>query len=342
MAGASAGVEKARARLAIAAVALIAGTPVASEPFYLGKTLSIVVGTQSGGGFDINSRMLARHIGRHIPGRPNVIVANMVGAGSLMAVRHLETAAPRDGTVVVNFNFGLIGMSRLVPDRAPIDFRKFAWIGSISQDLTTCYLWHTFGVRSLADLKARKDVHFGLSSPGGNEDFNQRILKSVFGVDLKQVGGYPGSAALKLALERGELDGACGSWNSVPEDWIAKKLIVPVYRTGETPDPDMPPGLPSVLELAGTPRDRAIVRLLTAHNELGRPYVVSSAVPADRVEILRQAFEATMADPELLADAARLRMPVSPRTAAQAMRIVDEIYATPDDVVAAARKVMGE
>ncbi len=330
----------AHAATALAGALLVYGAPVAAQPFYQGKTITIIVGTQVGGGFDINSRILARHIARHIPGRPDVVVTNMVGAGSLTAIRHLETAAPRDGTVVVNFNFGLIGTSRLSPDKAPVDFRKLGWIGSISQDLTTCYLWHTFGVRTLADLKARKGVHFGLSSPGGNEDFNQRILKNVFSVDLKQVSGYPGSAALRLAMERGELDGACGSWNSVPEEWVVKKLIVPVYRTGETPDPDMPPGLPSVLELAADAHQRAVVRLMTAHNELGRPYVVSPSVPSDRIDTLRRAFDQTMADPELRAEVAKLRMPLSPRTAAQALRIVEDIYSTPDVVVAAARKVM--
>ena len=330
------------AALAMAAAAVLPAAPSAAQSFYQGRTLTIIVGTQSGGGFDINSRLLARHVGRHIPGRPDVIVSNIIGAGSLTAIRHVETVAPRDGTVIVNFNFGLIGMSKLAPDKAPVDFRRFAWIGSISQDLTACYVWHGTGVRTLADLKTRKNVHFGQSSPGGNDDINVRILKNLFRVDLKQVGGYPGSAALRLALERGELDGGCGSWNSVPEEWVVRRLVTPVYHTGDTPAPDMPPGVPAVLDLAADQRDRAVVRLLTAHNELGRPYMVSPAVPADRIEMLREAFARTMTDPEFLADAAKLRMPVSPRAAAESLRIVGEIYATPDDIIAAARKVVEE
>ena len=326
----------------VLSLGMLAAVPATAQDFYKGRTITIFVGSPVGGGFDINARMLARHIVRHIPGRPDVIVSNMLGAGSLTAIRHIDNVAAKDGTAIVNFNFGLIGISKLRPDRAPVDFRKFAWIGSISQDLTMCYTWHALGITSLAELKARKGVHFGLAAPGGNEDINAKILRNVFGVPIKQVGGYPGSAEQRLAIQRGELDGGCGSWNSLPVDWVRQKLINPVYRTGPTAAPDMPPGLPYVLDLAPSPHDRAVIRLLTAHNELGRPFVLAGAVPADRVETLRTAFAATMADPEFIAEAEKLRMPVSPRSAAAALRIVEDIYTAPDDIVATARKVIEE
>lgn len=327
----------------LAAVLVAAGTvvPAGAQDFYKGKTITIFVGSAVGGGFDINARMLARHWAKHIPGRPDIVVSNLVGAGSLTAIRHIETVAAKDGTQVVNFNFGLIGISKLTPAKAPVDFRKLAWIGSISQDLTTCYTWHSHGLKTMAELKARKGIHVGLAAAGGNEDINAKILKNVFSVEIKQVGGYPGSAQQRLAIERGELDGGCGSWNSLPEDWVAKKFVNPVYRTGPAAA-DMPPGLPLATDIAPSPGSAAVIRLLTAHNELGRPFTVSTAVPPERVEILRMAFDKTMADPELLAEAAKLRMPVTPRTAAQALKIVDDIYGAPDDVVAAARKVLEE
>ncbi len=326
-------------RLGLVLSFVMLALPAAAQDFYQGRTITLVVGSAVGGGFDINARMLARHLPRHIPGRPDIVVQNLAGAGSLSALRHVENAAPRDGTHIVSFNFGLIGISKLTPAKAPIDFRKLGWIGSISEDLTTCYTWGALGLRTLADVKARSGLHFGLAAAGGNEDINARVLRTVLGVPLKQVGGYPGSAQQRLAIERGELDGGCGSWNSLPEDWVTRRLVNPIYRTGPATS-DMPAGLPLVLDLAPGPRERAIIRLLTAHNELGRPFVTHAAVPADRLAILRQAFDKAVRDPELLADAARLRMPVSPRSAIAALAIVDDIYAAPDDIVSAARQVL--
>ncbi len=327
---------------ALTAAVILGQSAIASaQDFYKGKTLTFVVGSPPGGGFDLNTRILARHIGRHIPGQPDAIVSNMLGAGSLTALRYMEQVAPKDGTVSVSFNFGLIGVSKLTPDKAPVDFRKYGWIGSISQDLTTCYVWHEVGPKTMAELKARKGLHFGLASVGGNEDINAKILKNVFKVDINQVGGYPGSAAQRLAIQRRELDGGCGSWNSLPEEWVRNKWVNPVYRTGETPAPDMPAGVPWVLDIAPSDRDRAIINLLVSHNELGRPYVVSPAVPAERQEMLRRAFQATMKDAQFIAELEKARMPLSPRSAEEALKIIEAIYASPDDIVEAARTAAG-
>src|SRR6266702_3345064 len=190
--------------LALAAMSFT--TPAVAQDFYRGKTVTILVGFSPGGGFDLNARVLARHIGRHIPGNPTVAVQNMAGAGSLTAVHYLDLSAPKDGTVLDIFNFGNIGDSRLHPEKIKIDFRKFNWIGSVSQDLTVCYVWHTFGPKTLAELKAR-EVHMGLIGTGTSSDNNQKIVKNIFGVRLKQVAGYPGSAQERIAIERGELDG---------------------------------------------------------------------------------------------------------------------------------------
>jgi tripartite-type tricarboxylate transporter receptor subunit TctC len=168
--------------------------PARAEDFYRGKTLTILVGFTPGGGFDINARLLARHMGRHIPGNPTVVVQNMPGAAGLNSVQYLDTAAPRDGTVIDIFNFGNIGDSKLMPDKARTDFRKFNWIGSIAQDITVCYVWHAFGPKNLAELKARSVVHMGRTAIGSSSDLNQRILKNIFGVRIQQISGYPGSA----------------------------------------------------------------------------------------------------------------------------------------------------
>jgi tripartite-type tricarboxylate transporter receptor subunit TctC len=324
------------------ALAVAMTAPAAAEDFYKGKTLTVVVGFTPGGGFDLNARLLARHMGRHIPGNPDVIVQNMPGAASLKSVLYLDTTAPRDGTVIATFNFGQIGDSRMMPEKIKVDFRKFAWIGSISQDLTICYTWHALGIKTLAELQRHGTVHMGLTGVGTSSDVNQKILKEIFKVQVQQVAGYPGSAEERLAVERRELDGDCGAWSSIPQEWIEGAKINPLVRSAPIEPPDLPPHVPYAADIAPSPRDRDIVRLLTASGQLGRPFIASASAPAERIALLRAAFDETVKDPEFLADAGKLRMPVSPKSGQDALGIVQDIYATADDIVQAARKIAGE
>ncbi len=333
-------------RFPLAAFALIAGcgmvfTPALAEDFYRGKTLSIVVGFTPGGGFDLNARLLSRHLPRHIPGNPTVVVQNMPGAAGLKSVLYLDAVAPKDGTVIDTFNFGNIGDSVLVPQKVKADFRKYAWIGSISQDLTVCYVWHELGIKTIAEAKAHGLV-MGLTATGSSSDVNQRILREIFGVPVQQVAGYPGSAEERLAVERGELDGDCGSWPSLPQEWIEGHKIVPIIKSSEIDLPGLPPGVPYSVAIAPTEHDRAVIKLLVASGQLGRPFIASSAVPSDRLQILRQAFNETMKDPQFLADAEKLHMPVAPKIGDEALAVVNDIYATPEDIVQSARKVAGD
>ena len=316
--------------------------PARAQDFYRGKTLTIVVGFTPGGGFDINARLLARHIGRHIPGNPTVVVQNMPGAGGLNSVQYLDTAAPRDGTVIDIFNFGNIGESKLAPEKTRIDFRKFNWIGSISQDLSVCYVWHAFGPKNLAELKARSVVHMGRTGIGSSSDLNQRILRNIFGVRIQQIAGYPGSAEERMAVERGETDGNCGAWSSIPAEWVEERKIVPIVRSAPFVPPDLPDGVPYSADIAPSERDRQIIKLLVASGEVGRPFIASAAVPADRIRVLRDAFNATVRDPQFIAEALRLRQPLSPKTGEEALRVVEEIYAARDEVVQAARAIVAQ
>jgi tripartite-type tricarboxylate transporter receptor subunit TctC len=323
--------------LAVATVA-----PAAAEDFYKGKALTIVAGFAPGGGFDLNARLLARHLGRHIAGNPDVIVQNMPGAASLKSVLYLDTMAPRDGTVIAIFNFGQIGDSRMMPEKIKVDFRKFSWIGSISQDLTICYTWHAMGIKTLAQLQRHGTVHMGLTGMGSSSDINQKILKEIFKVPVQQVAGYPGSAEERFAVERGELDGDCGAWSSIPQEWVEGAKINPILRSAPLEPPDLPPSVPYAVDIAPSVRDADIIRLLTASGQVGRPFMASSTAPAERIEVLRAAFDETVKDQEFIADAAKLRLPVTPKSGRQASRIVEEIYATADDIVQAARKIAGE
>lgn len=330
-----------RTFMAVALAVCIHAAPAAAQDFYKGRNLSIVVGFSPGGGFDTNARLLARHIGRHIPGNPDVVVNNMPGAASQTALKHLDAIAAKDGTVITTFNFGLIGASRVTPQKVPFDFRNYAWIGSISEDLTTCYVWHAIPTRTIAEMKSSgRKYNIGLTAQGSSEDINTRILKFVFGVNITQISGYPGSAEQKLAIERGELDAGCGAWSSVPEMWVNEKKIHVVYKTARSTPPDLPPGVPYVLDAAPDDRARRIISQLIAPSEVGRPYVTNKAVPSDRLAILRKAFDAAVRDPKFVEDAAKLRLPVAPRNADQAAKVVEAIYSAPEDIVAAAREVI--
>ena len=331
-------------RFVASAIALLIGaattTSACAEDFYQGKTLTIVVGFTTGGGFDANARLLSRHIGRHIPGNPDVVVSNMPGAASMTSVLYLDSAAAKDGTVLNIFNFGEVGNARMGVSHVNVDFRKFNWIGSVSRDVTVCYLWRALGIPTLDEAKKRGKLHFSLTAVGTSNDVNQRILKNIIGLDLQQVNGYPGSAEEKLAIERGEIDGNCGSWASTPADWLAGDKIVPITRSGPTPA-GMSPTVPFIVDLVPD-KDREVVRFLAAATEVLRPFIMSAAVPPDRAAILRAGFDATMGDPQFLAEAAKQKLPISPMTAAETKHAVDEIYGASDATVTAARKIAGE
>ena len=315
--------------------------PARAQEFYKDKTITILVGFSPGGGFDINARLLARHIGKHIPGRPEVIVSNMNGAASLTAVQYLDTRAPKDGTVIDTFNFGLIVDSKLFPERVRADLRDYNWIGSISVDVTVCYTWAVLGLKTLDEVRKRPIVHMGDVGPGTSAYVNQNILKKIFGVNVKQVIGYPGSAEQRIAIERGELDGDCGAWSSLPADWIDGRKVNPLMRSTPTLAPGMPASVPYMGDIAPDAHSRKLIELLTASGGVGRPYIVSKDVPADRVQILRSAFDLTMKDPEFIAEAAKLRLPVTPKTGDEGRKVVEDVYAAPADLVKEAREIAG-
>jgi tripartite-type tricarboxylate transporter receptor subunit TctC len=329
-------------RAALVVLALLLPWGAAADDFYQGKTVTMLVGFSPGGGFDTNARLLARYLGRHIPGNPTVVVVNMPGGGSTVAIVRLDTDQPKDGTVIDTFNFGLLADSLLQPDRFKADFRKYTWIGSISEDLTVCYSFGPSAPKTIEAMTKRDHFYVGSAGVGTSDDLNTKILKNIFGVPIKQVAGYPGSADIRVAIERGELDGDCGAWSSLPDEWVTGGKVNPVSRSTLSSPEDMPKGVPYTLEIAPNDRAKRIIRFLLADGQLGRPFIVSHSVPADRVKILRDAFNATVADKDFLADAAKLRLPVSPTNGEDALKTVTEIYDTPADIIAAAKKVLEE
>jgi tripartite-type tricarboxylate transporter receptor subunit TctC len=338
-----------RGRLsAVAALALLGVLPSANpsraqdaKSFYAGKTLKIIVGLPPGGGADAYARLVQRHFGRHVPGAPAVVAQNMPGAGSLRSVMALHTS-PDDGTVMGHFSSALLTEAITAPDRVKLDFRKFAWIGNVSEDVRVCYVRSSSGVRHWQDMLARKEVVFGATAPGTAGNVDTAMLRNLFGIKLKQVQGYAGSADKRLAVERGEIDGDCGGWTSVPDDWLRERKINVVVRLSPTLVAGMDKAVPFGGDLVKDASERKIYDFLVAPERLGRLFMVAGSVPPERVAVLRAAFDAMVADAAFRADADKARLLVTPMTGGEVAGHVGELYATPADLVARAKAITGE
>jgi tripartite-type tricarboxylate transporter receptor subunit TctC len=327
------------AALAVTVVAPASASAQAA-PFYEGKTVTLVVGYSPAGGYDNYARMLARHIGRHIPGNPNVIVQNMPGAATLTAVRYLGASAPRDGTVITMFDPGLITESLAMPETMKIKFSDYRWIGNMLRDIRVCYAWAATGIKNWQDAMARRQFLIGTTAKGSQAYVNGAILRKIFNAPVRQIAGYPGSAEQRLALERGELEGNCASWSSIPQDWLAEHKINPLVRFSPKRPPDMPADVPYIVDLARTQEEKDILTILAAPGELGRPLIAAKSVPPERVRILRAAFEAALRDAAFLADAQKQSLPIDPVTGEEAEAIIATIYAAPPDLAKKVRNVL--
>ena len=321
------------------------GAPVMAQDganYFKGKQMRLTVGFTPGGGYDAYTRLLSRHYARYIPGEPEIIVVNMPGASSFKAVQYLNSGAPKDGAAITAFNPGLLIQSMTIPDKVNVKFTDFAWIGSISEDLRVCYMWHETGVKTWEQMVARPQVIMGDTGAGSSSYVNQRLLLEVFDVKLKQILGYPGSAEKRLAIERGELEGDCGSWTSIAEDWIRDKKVNLVIRFS----PHVAMGLPESVTYAGDllkdPKKKQVYQLLASSSDIGRPFIAPKEVPADRVKLLRTAFNATMKDDKFLADAEKMKLLVTPMTGEEVEKILVEMYKSPSEVVAMAKEISGD
>ena len=329
-------------RIAAAVLALAGAWPLASawaeETPYAGKTLRLIVGLPAGGGADAYARLVQRHLARRIPGAPAVVVQNMPGAGSLKSVLFLDST-PDDGTVMVTFSAGLVTEALTAPDRVKVDFRNYAFIGSVAEDIRVCYVRSARGVHNWQELLARNDIVFGASARGASGTADLAMLRNLFGARIRQVQGYAGSAAKHLAIERGEIDGECGGFTAIPEDWLRDRKVSVLLRLLPTLVPGLDASVPFARDLLKDDRDRRVYDVLAAPGKLGRLFMVSARVPADRLALLRGAFDTMVADPAFLNEAQKLRLPVAPVTGAEIGRLVAELSATPPDLVARAKAV---
>jgi tripartite-type tricarboxylate transporter receptor subunit TctC len=328
--------------LYLLALALEVAAPMSAQAetaLFGGKTIKIIVGMPPGGGVDSYARLVQRHLGRFLSGSPGIMVQNMPGAGSLRSVMALVNS-PED--VIGTFSSALLTEAISMPERVKVDFRSLASIGNVSEDIRICYTRSALGVRGWSDLLAREQVIFGATAPGTSGNVDTAMLRNLFGVRLKQVQGYAGSADKRLALEKGEIDGDCGGWTSIPEDWLRSGKINAVLRLSPTLVAGMDRDVPFGGDLLLNERDRRIYNFLTAPERLGRLFMVPAQVPAGRVAALRTAFDAMVADAAFLAEAQTSRLTVTPMTGGAVDREIAELYATPADVLVRARAVAGE
>jgi tripartite-type tricarboxylate transporter receptor subunit TctC len=329
--------------LALFAATLSAQTAAAQsvEEFYKGKNVNLLIGFSAGGGYDLYARHLARHIGRHIPGSPTIIPQNMAGAGSLRAASFLYSAAPKDGSVFGTFA-RTTGINPLLESGAHFDGTKFSWIGSVTDDVSTCVTWHTSPVKTWADFLT-KPITLGGQGPSSEPDIFARLFKSVFGAPVKLVAGYPGTNEISLAMERGEVDGLCGlSWSTIKTRhaaWYRDKKINIIVQSAFRKEPELG-DVPLVMDMTKDPEKIKILRLILAAQEMARPFAAPPGIPADRKAALIAAFDATMKDPEYLAEAKKMKIDVNPVAGPALDKLLAELYATPKDVVAKAAKAI--
>ena len=315
----------------------------APEEFYRGKTIQVMIGMSAGGAYDIYARMLARHMGKHIPGNPRLVPSNMEGAGSLTLTNYLYNVAPKDGTVIGTINRGapfepLIGEVQL----ARFDPAPFTWIGSVANEVSICAAWDRAGVDNFDQLFTRE---LTVGGTGAGADTNQfpRIMNGVLGTKLKVVSGYPGGNNIDLAMERGEVDGRCGwSWSSIKatrQTWLDVGLDqgAGAARARETPRPAERAADPGLREDRRGTRD---ARLIFSRAALGCPFLAPPGIPADRAAMLRKAFDETMKDPAFLAEAAQALLEVAPVGGEELQQLIADIYQTPKDVVEKTRAIV--
>ena len=318
--------------------AMVVAPPLAAETvaeFYKGKQLRILIGYGPGTGYDVYGRVLGRHLANHLPGAPTIVPQNMPGAASLTMVNHLYNVAPRDGTAIAVPARNLFVEPLFGNDQARFEARKFSWIGSISQDVATCFTWHSTGIATIADAQAR-EVLVGATGPvSGSYQFPQ-ILNHVLGTKLKTITGYADSGAIGLAMERGELEGYCsftwGSIKSARPQWIEQKQINLILQMTLRKHPELP-DVPLVMDLAKDDESRQVLTLVFADQEMGRPVAGPPEIPADRLAALRLAFDATMADGAFRDDAKRSAIDIEPITGAAVEQIIAKLYATPQAII---------
>jgi tripartite-type tricarboxylate transporter receptor subunit TctC len=336
------------ARSALGAAGLLiallspAGAQTPAE-FYRGKTVSITVGFGAGGGYDLYARLLARFMAEHIPGKPNIVVQNLEGAGSVRAANHVYTNAPKDGTVIAAVNQNMPMYQLLGGRAAQFQASKLVWLGSLGGSNGLLYTWHTSPVKTIEDAK-KMEVKLGGTGTNSDSHIFPTLINNLVGTKFRVINGYAGgSKEVHIALERGEVDGRGGnSWASLMSsnrDWIDAKKLNFLVQIGFTPEKKIPQ-VPMLQDLVTSAQHRQIVDLVSLPTVLGYAHWVAPEVPKDRVAALRAAYEATVKDPAFQAEAEKLGMMLRPISGAEVEALVQRVAATPKPIIEEAARLL--
>ena len=324
----------------IAATGLTTAAHAQSETF--DKPITVYVAGTAGGGIDLLARALARHMGKFLPGAPNMVVQDMPGAGGIRAANFLAEAAPRDGTAIGTFAGGPV-IEPLIGARNPgYDMSKFTWVGAVSKDVGVCLSYGTTPFKTVEDLRDKEMIVAGTGA-GSDSDTYPIILNEVLKTRIKLITGYLGTKETIMAIETGEAHGRCSVAYSALKmarpDWLRDKKINVIMQFGLEKSRELP-DVPLVLDLVKNPEDRQLMELLMGTMAVARPFMAPPGVPEARATTLRRAFDKTMIDPGFLAEAQQLQLDVEPTTGEEAQKVVQSMYATPKAVVERAKKLL--
>ena len=329
-------IVSALALVVVAGLARAAGV----EDFYKGRNVTLVIGCSVGGGYDAYARLLGRYFGKHIPGNPAIVPEQMNGAGSLRSANFTYSVAAKDDSPVFGTFSRSMGISPLV-DKAEFDSRKFAWLGSVTDDNTICVTWNTSPIKAWDDFLT-KPSKFGGEGAGADPDIWALLYKNVFGAKLRLISGYPGTNDTVLAMECGEIDGLCGiSWSTIKTrhpEWLTSHSVNIIVQAALKKEPEIS-SVPLATDLTKTPEQLQIIKLLLVSQAMARPFAAPPD-PADRKAALLSAFDATMKDADFLAEAQKLNFDVRPVSATAIDAMLAEVYQTPKDVIARATKAI--
>ena len=308
--------------------------PAAAQPSLAGKNVTMIIGFGPGGGYDAWGRVVARHLGKNLPGSPNVVPQNMPGGGSFNAANHIYTIAPKDGTVL-----GIIARDAALgpltgASGARFDPLKITWLGTPTLETNVCISMARAKVKTFKDL-TESELIIGNTGAGTGTYSYPKALNGIFGTKFKLISGFPSSTDVFLAMERNEVDGICESLDSVigkRPDWIASKKVNVLFYGGAKPTIDLH-GAPFIVDQARNPEERQALEFLYAGQGIGRPFVAPPGLPADRLKMLRDAFSATMKDKDFVADATKQKLDVEPEDGEHLEALIRKVYATPKAVV---------
>lgn len=308
--------------------------------FYKGRQLDLYIGTGPSGGYDSYARLVGRHLPNHLPGNPNIVYRNMPGASGILLAGFMYNKAPRDGSAIAHLHNTIV-VEQLLGQKVQFESEKFFWLGSVNQLVSTCVVSDRSKIQSFAEVQKRETTIGGTGSPSSSTSLVANVLNTLAGAKFKIIRGYPSTISVQLAMERGEVDGLCGvgtdSLATSSKEALDSGRIKVIVQVGQDPDP-MIPGVPESVDFAVSPEARETMEFLIGRQYFSRPFAAPPETPVARVEALRAAFDATMKDPQFIADAEKVRLPLSPVPGPVVQDYIHKLFLTPDHIKELANK----